>query len=298
MHVVALTTDVNTQLEEALELLAGCESENAAVRAEALYAHWYARPRQGFEVPTGCPPDLVEMLRAAHVGFLTWEDGWRVENVGPRGQAVVRRGSEVRLLERCDYSPATRRGLLPRPGDEVSVTCRRDRVDPGDGWWRTSGPSWTWAAAPPGLVRLYFDREVVGVPSLVATLTHMLADEPEPWLFKCAVDPSQYARSDVIIAYLTPCAVERRAVQIVELARSGGVLGRCGGPPLTLRVAPGLTVAFDPGGDESFGAHRCRLIAEAADGGVQAVLARFAADGVNPARPWAREADPLLPWER
>jgi hypothetical protein len=296
--VVAPVMDVNAQLEEALELLAGCGSDKTEVRAQALYSQWYARPRQPFEAPPGCPPDLVEMLRAAHVGFLNWEDGWRVENVGPRGQAVVRRGSEVRLLERSDYSPATRRGLLPRPGDAVSVTSRRDRVDPGDGWWRTSGPAWTWAAAPPGLVRLYFDCDVVGVPILVATLTRLLADEPEPWLLKCAVDPAQYARSDVTIAYLTPGAVERHAVQIVEIVRSGNVQARCGGPPLTLRVAPGLTAAFDPGGDESFGANRCRLIAEAANGGVQAVLARFAADGISPGRPWAREADPLLPWER
>jgi Ser/Thr protein kinase RdoA (MazF antagonist) len=299
MHlVIAPTTDVNTQLEEALELLAGCGSDNAVVRAEALYTQWYAQPRQPFEVPPGCPPDLVEMLRAAHVGFLNWEGGWRVENVGPRGQAVVRRGSEMRLLERSDYSPATRQGLLPRPGDAVSVSSRRDFVDPGDGWWRTSGPAWTWTAAPRGMVRLYFNCDVVGVSILVATLTRMLADEPDPWLLKCAVDPAQYARSDVIIAYLTPGAVERRAVQIVEFVRSGNIQGRRDGPPLTLRVAPGLTAAFDPGGDESFGAHRCRLIAEAANGGVQAILARFAADGISPARPWAHEVDPLLPWER
>jgi len=249
-------------------------------------------------VPPRCPPDLVEVLRAAHVGFLNWEDGWRVENVGPRGQAVVRRDNEVRLLDRCDYSPVTRRGLLPRPGDAVSVTSRRDRVDPGDGWWRTSGPGWTWSVAPPGLVRLYYDCGVVGVALLVGALTRLLADEPEPWLLKCAIDPAQYARSDVVIAYLTPDTVARRALQIVEVARSGHRQGRCDGPPLTLNVAPGLSVAFDPGGDESFGTHRCRLIAEAADGGVEAVLARFAADGINSARPWAREVDPRLPWER
>jgi hypothetical protein len=297
MYALALKTGVEGQLEEALELLAGCESDDVAIRTDALYAQWYTRPREGFEVPSGCPPDLVEMLRAAHAGFLDWEDGWCVVDVGPRGQAVVRRGSEVRLLERTDYSASTRPGLLPRAGDTVSVTRRRDRVDPGDGWWRTSGPSWTWSAPPACLVRLYFDGDVTGVASLVAALTRMLADEHEPWMLKCAVDPPQYARSDAIIAYLTPHAIERRAVQLVDLARSGDIRGRSGGPRLTLTVAPGLTAAFDPGRDESFGTHRCRLIAEAAHGGVEAVLARFAADGVNHARPWAREADPLLPWE-
>jgi hypothetical protein len=298
MHAVTLSAEVCRQLEEALEVLTACAADTAATRAEALYAGWYARPRAPFEVPAGCPPDLVEMLRASHVGFLNWEDGWRVENVGPRGQAVVRRGAEVRLLERSDYAPVARPGLLPVPGDDVSVTCRRDRVEPGDGWWRTSGRAWRWAAAPPGLIRLYFDREVVDVPGLVAALTRMLADEPEPWLLKCAVDPKQYARSDVIIAYLALETIERLAAPIAALSHAGVDEARRAGPPLTLRVAPGLTAAFDPGGNESFGAHRCRLIAEAPRGGVGDVLARFADDGIDPARPWAREGDPLLPWER
>lgn len=298
MRAVTLPTDAHDQLEKALELLAGCESDNAAVRAEALYAHWYALPRQPFEVPSGCPPDLVEMLRAAHPGFLDWEDGWCVESVGPRGQAVVRRGAQVRLLERSDYAPAIRRGLLPRPGDKVSVAGRRDRVE-GDGWWRTGGRSWSWVTAPTaGLVRLYFPRDVAGVPALVAALTRLLAAEPEPWLLKCATDPAQYARSDAVVAYLTTSTVERRAVQLVELALAGGDQAHPGGPPLTFPIAPGLTAAFDPGGDESFGVHRCRLIAEAPTGTVQAVLAWFASDGVDPARPWARMHDPLLPWER
>lgn len=298
MHTLDLSIDVHEQLEEALALLAGGGSDEVVVRAEALYAHWYTRPQQPSEVPRGCPPDLVEMLRAAHAGFRSWEDGWRVESVGPRGQAILRRGAGVRLLERSDYSPIARRGLLPRPGDEVSVTSRRDRVDPDDGWWRTGGRSWSWVAAPAGLVRLYFNHELAGLPGLVAELTSLLADEPEPWLLKCATDPALHARTDATVAYLTADTLERREVEVLEIARAAGDHARAGGPPLTMPVAPGLAVAFDPGGDESFGAHRCRLIAEAKGGTVKAVLARFASDGVDPARPWARREDPRLPWER
>lgn len=297
MHALDLSIDVHEQLEEALALLAGGGSDEVVVRAEALYAHWYTRPRQPSEMPHGYPPNLVEMLRAAHAGFRDWEDGWRVENVGPRGQAIIRRGAEVRLLERSDYSPSARRGLLPRPGDEVSVTRRRDRVDPDDGWWRTGGRSWSWVVAPAGLIRLYFNHELAGLPALVAGLTGMLAGEPEPWLLKCATDPALHARTDATVAYLTAGTLERNAAGVLEIARAAGAHARAGGPPLTMPVAPGLAMAFDPGGEESFGAHRCRLIAEARGGTVKAVLARFASDGVDPARPWARREDPRLPWE-
>jgi HopA1 effector protein family len=300
MRTVAPSTGVREQLEEALASVAGGGSDDVAVRAEALYAHWYTRPPQPSQVPPGCPPDLAEMLRAAHAGFRDWEGGWRVESVGPRGQAVVRRAAELRLLERSDYAPTTRRGLLPRTGDDVSITRRRDRVDRDDGWWRTSGRSWSWVTAPACLVRLYFNRGVAGLPALVAGLTGLLADEPEPWLLKCATDPAVHARSDATVAYLTPSTVERRGADVVELALALAADGhaRAGGPPLTMPVVPGLAVAFDPGGDESFGAHRCRLIAEARGGTVDSVLERFVGDGVDPARPWARRDDPRLPWER
>ena len=125
----------------------------------------------------------------------------------------------------------------------------------------------------------------------------MLADESQPWLLKCAIHPVEYARSDAVVAYLTPATVYRRSGQIVELAVPSSSRDRIAGPPLTLPVAPGLTAAFDPGGDESFGSHRCRLIAQAAAASLHGILAQFTKDGVDPARPWARKDDPVLPWE-
>jgi hypothetical protein len=290
--------DVRAQLAEALSLVAGSDAADAAGLAELLYAQWYARPRHPFVMPSGCPPDLAEMLRAAHAGFRHWERGWRIEDVGARGQAVVRRGSELRLLERCDYSSTARPGLLPRRGDQVAVTGRRDRVDPAERWWRTSGRSWSWVAAPAGLVRVYFNVELAGLPALIERLTGLLAEEDEPWLVKCATDPAVHARADATVAYLTRDAIERRAAQIVDVALGAGDHARTTGPPLTMPVVAGLAVAVDPGCDESFGMHRCRLIAEATGADVEAVLERFARDGVDAARPWARRDDPRLPWER
>jgi hypothetical protein len=281
--------DTREHLADALALVADCEAKDASALAELLYAGWYARPRDPFALPRGCPPDLVETLRAAHVGFRQWEGGWQVEHVGARGQAVVKHGVEVRLVERSDYSPSERPGLLPQPGDHVSVTCRRDRVDPADGWWRTAERSWSWVSPPAHLVRLYLNVELIELPALVERLTALLATEDEPWLLKCAVDPRAHARADATVAYLTPVAVERRSSQLVELTRLAGAYARTDRPPLTMPVVPGLAVAVDPGPDESFGVQRCRLIAEAAVGpeaSIEAVLERFARD------------DPQLPWER
>src|SRR3954454_7722017 len=83
--------------------------------------------------------------------------------------------------------------------------------------------------------------------------------------------------------------------QLVELACRLGEHALPDAPPLTLPPAPGLAVAMDPGGDESFGTHRCRLIADASaapetgsEAGIAVALAQLALDGVDAARPWAR----------
>ena len=66
-----------------------------------------------------------------------------------------------------------------------------------------------------------------------------------------------HARPDAVVAYLTLPALDRHADALTEIASGIAAPGR--GPALTLAIVPGLSAAFDPGGDESFGGHRCRL---------------------------------------
>ena len=74
-------------------------------------------------------------------------------------------------------------------------------------------------------------------------------------------------------------------------------------PALTLRLAPGLAFAEDPGGGESYGAHRCRLITEAvltawdaresrSSERLRHVTERFRRGGVDLARPYLGPGSP------
>jgi hypothetical protein len=78
-------------------------------------------------------------------------------------------------------------------------------------------------------------------------------------------------------------------------------------PLFALRLAPGVSLAEDPGNGESFGMHRCRLAAQGvwaawrdgmrgADARLSAVETAFAQAGVDPARPWRGLASPAG-WE-
>jgi hypothetical protein len=291
----------------AVALASGAPGAGAPELAEHLYASWYALgvADEIPSAPASLPPTLAEMLRAAHAGSRRWEPGWVAERVGAAGRVVARRGTEVRLLDRPDYVGIDRLGLLPRPGDALVVSGRHDIVDIGGGWWRTAAAGWRWHTPPPGLVRLYWHAGVEGLPALVGGLTAELADEGDPWLLKCALAPAVHARADATVAYLTLDTVRRRANALVGLAPRALRAGGDRRPPLTLMVAPGLAAAFDPGGGESFGEHRCRLVAETVIAGhargepptVEDVVRRFAMDGVEGGRPWGRSDDPRLPWE-
>ena len=68
-------------------------------------------------------------------------------------------------------------------------------------------------------------------------------------------------------------------------------------PPLTLRLAPGVAFAEDPGNDESFGQCRCRILAPAVttmvehlddpdDRHIDRLQQALAAAGMDPERPW------------
>jgi hypothetical protein len=68
-------------------------------------------------------------------------------------------------------------------------------------------------------------------------------------------------------------------------------------PAFTKQIAPGLGLAEDPGGNESFSLHRCRLLADgiirafeqlkdSLESRIEIVTARFAEDGISLGKPF------------
>lgn len=274
--------------------------------AARLYGGWYARPVSPPAVPDNFPTDLVQVLRAADATGLRWDGGWTADRVNGDGRVIARRGSEVRMADRCDYVTRGAVGVLPRPGQALVLAGRRDRVDPDGSWWRTGGRTWRFTRPVPGLLRLYWNISLKHLPSLVARLTGVLWDEERPWMLKCATDLEVHARCDATVLYLSLQAIDELADAIDAIAAEFAPHARVGAPPLTLPIHPGVAVAVDPAPTESFGEHRCRLIAEslAADlpdddhAAVAAVAGTLDAANIDLARPHALRTDSLLPWER
>lgn len=302
-----------TKLPDSLELAvdaagqlldAGCHPDDLATQ---LYRAWYAAPVAESDSPTDFPDDLVAVLRAAHSGSERWVEGWVAEEVGRAGQVIARRGVERRVVERCDYVVPNRPGIVASIGAELLVPLRRDRVY--QGWWFTHAPGWTLEAPEPGIVRFYWNIGHANVAALVRPLTGVLSDSAVPWMLKCATNLETYGRADVVVLYLPGDALDRLrdALDGVRAAASG--LLRPGVPPLTFKAGRGFAVCDDPGTGESFGEHRCRLVAEgvraasaskseAKTKAVRAAVSKCFRDlGVPVERPYVSSPTRSFPWE-
>jgi hypothetical protein len=270
-----------------------------------LYDGWYARPFGSVALPASFPTDLVQVFRAADDTSNRWDGGWTAETVSPSGLVIARRGKEVRMAGRSDYLAVHRPGLLPVIGDGLELSGRRDRIDAEGAWWRTAGRSWRFSRAHPGLIRLYWNYELAYLPALIRRLTSLLAESDRPWMLKVAGRRETHVRADAAVLYLTRDAVGEMAPALDEISLDLSAHARPGAPPLALPVRPGLAVAVDPGENESFGQHRCRLIVEALHDGdlsdpsaaVGAILDHMRGVGIDADRPHAHRSDPRLPWE-
>lgn len=222
-----------------------------------LYASFYCAgsPLPGFrgaDGPLAADPSLARALSEANTGQGTWERGWTLERRD--GDRVVLNGPRLRIsapLSRC-------RGDVSRPGNPVSLRVEKDQPLLSPGFHAVVGDA---TNAGDGL-RVYWNVAPSGAPDLMRALTTRLNDARVPFRLKIANHPARFGRCDVAVLYLDADAYQDQRATLMEMATGLGARLRTPTPALTLRLGPGLAAAEDPPGGESFGVHRCGLLAE------------------------------------
>lgn len=206
--------------------------------------------------PNGASP-FVDDLSRANSGTGSRDPGWTVARLEDDGRLVVSRHG-LSLWAR----PEEVRGSDLSPGSEVSVTLPSELRRLSPGFYMALGDAEMDPAEP--LVRHYWNLSSSGGTTLVAAGTRLLNRAGLPFRLKVLGDPSGYSRCDAGVLY----TARRQQAEVASLLP--GLLGevarhlRPGAPALTKQLAKGLAVAEDPGGGDSFGTHRCGLIASAA----------------------------------
>ncbi|MBI3181732.1 MAG: hypothetical protein HYZ28_06280 [Myxococcales bacterium] len=240
-----------------------------AVRAlrDFIYARYFCRWQ-----PTGArhsrysdrssgEPSFVAALLSASRGACYWEAGWKVCKASERW-AFVSNGSLVLFVEE-------RRTLSP-PDAEVGaevhlrLPCARENLAPG--FFYLIGRAGPIDHSRPH-VKLYLNLSPEAAPLLVELLVCAPGVERSFFEAKLVNDPAAYCRVDTALLYLEPAACGRMVSRLRQLAAAHPGAFREGTPLLTRPLARGLAAAESPAfgelPQESFGQHRCRLLARA-----------------------------------
>ena len=111
--------------------------------------------------------------------------------------------------------------------------------------------------------RLYWNLRPVGAPLFLAAARRLLDGAALPFRIKVLSDPRGLRRCDTAVLYTQRRERPRTLALAAAIRRVTAPAMRDPVPALTLRLAPGLGFAEDPGGGLSYGAHRSRILGAA-----------------------------------
>ena len=225
---------------------------------EALYGGFYCVPQPPGAESGRDPAAFLAALCAANPVAPRYEDGWTVARIDPGGILLADASGRQRLAALADVVPF---GGGLAPGQPVRLALPREMVTGPGGHYVILGRPIRDARSG-GQVRFYWNFGPDGAAPFLAAVGGGLERRRIPFQAKVPAAPGGYGRSDCGVLYLDSEDVEA-ALDIVAgtLRALGGAL-RPDTPLFARRLAPGLAFAESPPGGDSFGMHRCRLVAE------------------------------------
>jgi hypothetical protein len=229
-----------------------------------LYGSFYctgaatrSRPAGGYQQFVRWTP-FLESLSSANTGTGSRDPGWLIDREEADGRVVVSRGG-LRLWARRDEVF----GRLVEAGATVSVLMPKELLRLSPGFYLALGDP-EFAQESEAIVRLYWHLRSETAEALVGAASSLLNSADLPFRLKVISDPSAYTRCDAGVLYVRRADTDRVLPIVARIhARLRNGL-RETTPALTKRLADGLGLAEQPpSAADSFGMHRCGLLAEA-----------------------------------
>ena len=227
-----------------------------------LYGSFYCR---GFAVVPSTERALphvgwtpfVQALSEANGGEGSRDPGWVVTDCAADGRIVVARDGLSLWVRPEDVV-----GESLEPGASLSVIMPKELLRLSPGFYLALGNEEF--ASDDTIVRVYWHLRNGAAAGLVGGITRPLNDAGVPFRLKVLVDPDSYTRCDSGVLYVLRRDYARVAPTVASVRRSLGDGLRGPTPVFTKQLADGLGLAEEPPGSaDSFGMHRCRLMAEA-----------------------------------
>ncbi|MQA28217.1 MAG: hypothetical protein GEU82_00050 [Luteitalea sp.] len=243
--------------------------------------------------------EFTAELSNANGGHGFWEAGWTVARIdgstGEGGTVVVSKAGLTLGVTRDQIRLAERSG--PAPGTELAIRLPKELFGISPGYYVATSDAPLDDDDRRSLVRFYWNLRPEGAVSFVALTTRTLNQAGLPFTLKIINHRAHFDRCDAAVLCLPKRCYPVAASIVADTYRSIGVHLKRLAPVFTKPLAPGLGLAESPPGGESFGLHRCGLLAdgiiEAREHGSKSVDAmcefvekRFAATGIDLKRPY------------
>jgi hypothetical protein len=252
---------------------------------------------------------FVRALCAANAGRGPCEGAWRIRTLDGESVVVERKGLHLWVAP-CDI--LTLGGKAPAIGAWAAVRLPKELLHYSPGFYLALGDEPLQPVQPrerEPLVRLYWNLTSEAVPRLIEDATARLNRARIGFRLKVVNEPGRYTRCDAGILYVSRRHYQQVIAPMIEVYErlSNGLRPQV--PAFTKQLAPGLGLAEGPGDGESFGMHRCKLLADGVirgqelgfgsiDERLRIVAARFEEEGIGLDAPFLNpgSSDQYSPW--
>jgi hypothetical protein len=203
--------------------------------------------------------NFTEELSQANTSYGTWQYGWQVQEIQGQELAIHKDGITLWTTSKCFIIQDGKVEV----GKEGYVWMVKE--------WRELLPGYymAFSNAPVDYeknmtttIRFYFNMMAAGAVELMRTLTAELNSTDVPFSFKTLNSPTYYTRADAAVLYIDKQYIVKSIGAISRIYHNVKRFLNESTPLFAKRLAPGFSLAEDPGNGESFGQHRCRILAE------------------------------------
>jgi hypothetical protein len=152
-----------------------------------------------------------------------------------------------------------------RVGAQVTLPMPKELLNLSPGFYMAIGDAGPEAAGDGsgGALRLYFNLSPAGAITFLRRASVSLNEARVAFRCKVLNDPSRFTRCDAVVLYVGSRDYGRVRSELEGLYPSLAPFLGAGTPAFTKRLADGVALAEDPGHGESFGMHRCAVLADA-----------------------------------
>ena len=226
---------------------------------QTLYSQFYTKgtPQPHADEADWVPGDVsfVAALAAANQGTGSVETGWTAREARAGRVVVERRGLTLEVARAACVPPVAEPLASPI---QVFLRVPNARPNLSPGYYLIVGD--VPMSQGDGLVRLYWHLTAEGAANWVQRATEAFNGHKLPFHLKVLRSPQLFTRCDAGVLYLPRSTFETARPALADVYAQVESLLRSEVPAFTRSLAPGLGLAESPGG-ESFGLHRCDLIA-------------------------------------